>query len=103
MQIVEIDSEDRALAFARNKSLDHRYRHRQTDLGDLLMLLLTPDDIAGLLTPEGIIEALRGALLEQTKGLVQVPPRPTSQRIAGLLWSAAKCCGIPADQSALLP
>jgi ornithine cyclodeaminase/alanine dehydrogenase len=50
------------------------------------MLLLTHDDIAGLLAPEEIIEALREALLEQSKGLVQVPPRTTVDSSSGLGW-----------------
>ena len=35
------------------------------------MLLLEHDDIAGLLTPEEVIEALREALIEESKDLVQ--------------------------------
>ena len=50
------------------------------------MLLLTHDDSAGLLAPEEIIEALREALLEQSKGLVQVPPRTTVDSSSGLGW-----------------
>src|SRR5580704_12288707 len=50
------------------------------------MLLLTHDDIAGLLAPEEIIEALREALLEQSKGLVQVPPRTTVDSSSGFGW-----------------
>lgn len=50
------------------------------------MLLLEHDDIAGLLSPEEIIEALRGALLEQSKGLVQVPPRTTVDSSSGFGW-----------------
>lgn len=50
------------------------------------MLLLEHDDIAGLLSPEEIIEALREALLEQSKGLVQVPPRTTVDSSSGFGW-----------------
>jgi alanine dehydrogenase len=50
------------------------------------MLLLTHDDIAGLLAPDEIIEALRGVLLEQSKGLVQVPPRTTVDSSSGFGW-----------------
>jgi alanine dehydrogenase len=50
------------------------------------MLLLAHDDVAGLLAPEEIIEALRGALLEQSKGLVQVPPRTTVDSSSGFGW-----------------
>ncbi|HEY7230188.1 MAG TPA: ornithine cyclodeaminase family protein [Pseudolabrys sp.] len=50
------------------------------------MLLLEHDDIAGLLSPEEVIEALREALLEQSKGLVQVPPRTTVESTSGFGW-----------------
>jgi alanine dehydrogenase len=50
------------------------------------MLLLTHNDVAGLLAPEEIIEALRGALLEQSKDLVQVPPRTTVDSSSGFGW-----------------
>jgi alanine dehydrogenase len=50
------------------------------------MLLLEHDDIAGLLAPEEIIGALREALLEQSKGLVQVPPRTTVDSSSGFGW-----------------
>jgi alanine dehydrogenase len=50
------------------------------------MLLLTHDEIAGLLTPEGIIEALRATLIEQSKGLVQVPARTTVDSSSGYGW-----------------
>ncbi len=50
------------------------------------MLLLTHDDVAGLLAPEEIIEAMREALLEQSKGLVQVPPRTTVDSSSGFGW-----------------
>jgi alanine dehydrogenase len=50
------------------------------------MLLLSHDDVAGLLAPEEIIEALREALLEQSKGLVQVPPRTTVDSSSGFGW-----------------
>jgi alanine dehydrogenase len=50
------------------------------------MLLLTHDDIVGLLAPEEIIEAMREALLEQSKGLVQVPPRTTVDSSSGFGW-----------------
>ncbi len=52
------------------------------------MLLLEHDDIAALLSPEDVIEALRKALLEQSKGLVQVPPRSTVELIVRF-WVAA--------------
>ena len=48
------------------------------------MLLLEHDDIAGLLPPEEIIAAVREALLEQSKSLVQVPPRTTIEFIVRL-------------------
>ncbi len=50
------------------------------------MLLLEHDDIAGLLAPEEIITALREALLEQSKNLVQLPPRTTINSSAGFGW-----------------
>jgi alanine dehydrogenase len=50
------------------------------------MLLLAHDDVAGLLAPEEIIEAMREALLEQSKGLVQVPPRTTVDSSSGFGW-----------------
>jgi alanine dehydrogenase len=50
------------------------------------MLLLDHHDIAGLLAPEEIIEVLREALLEQSKGLVQVPPRTTVDSSSGFGW-----------------
>jgi len=50
------------------------------------MLLLEHDDVAGLLAPEEIIDAMRGALLEQSKGLVQVPPRITVDSSSGFGW-----------------
>lgn len=50
------------------------------------MLLLEHDDIAGLLSPEEVIEALREALIEQSKGLVQVPPRTTVESTSGFGW-----------------
>ena len=50
------------------------------------MLLLEHDDIAGLLSPEEIIEALREALIEQSQGLVQVPPRTTVESTSGFGW-----------------
>ena len=50
------------------------------------MLMLEHDDIAGLLPPEETIQALRAALLEQSKGLVQVPPRTTVDSSAGFGW-----------------
>lgn len=50
------------------------------------MLLLEHDDIVGLLSPEEVIEALREALLEQSKGLVQVPPRTTVESTSGFGW-----------------
>jgi alanine dehydrogenase len=50
------------------------------------MLLLEHDDIAGLLSPEEVIEVLRQALLEQSKGLVQVPPRTTVDSSSGFGW-----------------
>jgi alanine dehydrogenase len=50
------------------------------------MLLLEHDDIAGLLAPEEIIAALREVLLEQSRGLVQVPPRTTVDSSSGFGW-----------------
>jgi alanine dehydrogenase len=50
------------------------------------MLLLAHDDVAGLLAPEEIIEAMREALLEQSRGLVQVPPRTTVDSSSGFGW-----------------
>lgn len=50
------------------------------------MLLLEHDDIAGLLPPEEIIAAVREALLEQSKSLVQVPPRTTIDLSSGFGW-----------------
>lgn len=50
------------------------------------MLLLEHNDVAGLLAPEEIIEALRGALIEQSKNLVQVPPRTTVNSSSGFGW-----------------
>jgi len=50
------------------------------------MLLLEHGEIVGLLTPEEIIEALRAALLEQSKGLIQVPPRTTVDSSSGYGW-----------------
>jgi alanine dehydrogenase len=50
------------------------------------MLLLVHDDVAGLLAPEEIIEAMRQALLEQSRGLVQVPPRTTVDSSSGFGW-----------------
>jgi ornithine cyclodeaminase/alanine dehydrogenase-like protein (mu-crystallin family) len=50
------------------------------------MLLLAHDDVAGLLAPKEIIEAMREALLEQSKGLVQVPPRTTVDSSSGFGW-----------------
>lgn len=50
------------------------------------MLLLEHGDIAGLLSPEEVIEALREALLEQSKDLVQVPPRTTVDSTSGFGW-----------------
>jgi alanine dehydrogenase len=50
------------------------------------MLVLEHDDIAGLLSPEEVIEALRKALTEQSEGLVQVPPRTTVDSSSGFGW-----------------
>ena len=50
------------------------------------MLLLEHNDIAGLLVPEEIIASLREVLIEQSKGLVQVPPRTTIDSSSGLGW-----------------
>jgi len=50
------------------------------------MLLLEHDDIVGLLSPEEVIAALREALLEQSKGLVQVPSRTTVDSTSGFGW-----------------
>jgi ornithine cyclodeaminase/alanine dehydrogenase-like protein (mu-crystallin family) len=50
------------------------------------MLLLEHDNIVGLLTPEEMIAALREAFLEQSKDLVQVPPRTTVDSSSGFGW-----------------
>jgi alanine dehydrogenase len=50
------------------------------------MLLLEHDAIANLLSPEEVIDALREALLEQSIGLVQVPPRTTVDSSSGFGW-----------------
>ncbi|HEY2532570.1 MAG TPA: ornithine cyclodeaminase family protein [Xanthobacteraceae bacterium] len=50
------------------------------------MLLLEHQDIAGLLGPDEIIEALRQTLVEQSAGLVQVPPRTTVDSSSGFGW-----------------
>src|SRR5215470_9851334 len=50
------------------------------------MLLLQHHEIIGLLSPEEIIETLRAALIEQSKGMVQVPPRTTVDSSSGHGW-----------------
>ena len=54
------------------------------------MLLLKHDDIAGLLAPEEVIAVLRDALIEQSNGLVQVPPRTTVFRRPSLIDSTSR-------------
>jgi alanine dehydrogenase len=50
------------------------------------MLLLQHNEIVGLLSPEDIIATLRAALIEQSKGMVQVPPRTTVDSSSGHGW-----------------
>jgi len=50
------------------------------------MLLLQHHEIIGLLSPEEIIETLRAALIEQSKGMVQLPPRTTVDSSSGHGW-----------------
>jgi alanine dehydrogenase len=50
------------------------------------MRLLRHDEIVGLLSPEDIIATLRAALIEQSKGMVQVPPRTTVDSSSGHGW-----------------
>ena len=71
------------------------------------MLLLKHDDIAGLLAPEEVIAVLRDALIEQSNGLVQVPPRTTVESSHGFGWlrtmpailNGSKVMGFKAMQS----
>jgi ornithine cyclodeaminase/alanine dehydrogenase len=49
-------------------------------------MLLRHDDVVALLTPEDAIEAGRAALAEQAAGLVQLPPRTTTDSLAGYGW-----------------
>jgi len=50
------------------------------------MLLLQHHEIIGLLSPEEIIGTLRAALIEQSKGMVQLPPRTTVDSSSGHGW-----------------
>lgn len=50
------------------------------------MLLLKHEDIVGLLTPSEVIDTVRAALLEQSKGQVQVPTRITIDSSSGHGW-----------------
>lgn len=50
------------------------------------MLLLKYADVSGLLTPKEVIEAARVGLREQSQGLVQVPPRTTTDSTSGHGW-----------------
>jgi ornithine cyclodeaminase/alanine dehydrogenase len=50
------------------------------------MLLLKYAEVANLLTPLEVIQAARAGLLEQSAGLVQVPPRTTVDSSSGQGW-----------------
>lgn len=50
------------------------------------MLLLNYDQVSNLLTPCEVIEAARAGLREQSQGLVQVPPRTTTDSTGGYGW-----------------
>ena len=50
------------------------------------MLLLKHAEIADLLTPLEVIHAARAGLMEQSAGLVQVPPRTTVDSTSGHGW-----------------
>jgi ornithine cyclodeaminase/alanine dehydrogenase-like protein (mu-crystallin family) len=50
------------------------------------MLLLTHDDVSGLLPAAGAIAAVRAGLLEQAAGQVQLPPRTTTDYTSGKGW-----------------
>jgi len=50
------------------------------------MLLLQHHEVTGLLSSEEIIETLRAALIEQSKGMVQLPPRTTVDSSSGHGW-----------------
>jgi ornithine cyclodeaminase/alanine dehydrogenase len=50
------------------------------------MLLLRHEEIAGLLTPDETIAAVRAALVEQDAGAVDLPPRITADSSAGRGW-----------------
>ncbi|HLG70234.1 MAG TPA: ornithine cyclodeaminase family protein [Chloroflexota bacterium] len=50
------------------------------------MLLLTHEDVAGLLSPKDAIEAVRAGLKEQAAGQVQIPPRTTTDYTSGKGW-----------------
>jgi alanine dehydrogenase len=69
-----------------DQSADSVRTQRNLKVETFEMLLLEHDDIAGILAPEDIIEALRAALLEQSKGMVQVPARTTVDSSSGHGW-----------------
>jgi len=49
-------------------------------------LLLTHDDVDGILTADQVREAVKSGLLEQSRGKIQVPPRITIDSASGLGW-----------------
>ncbi|HZU08122.1 MAG TPA: ornithine cyclodeaminase family protein [Chloroflexota bacterium] len=51
-----------------------------------MVRLLRHEELAGLLSPEEIMAAVRAGLEEQGRGLVQVPPRLTLDSAAGHGW-----------------
>ena len=51
-----------------------------------MTLILKHEDIAGLLSIGEVIEAVRGAFVEQARGGVQVPPRVTIDSSSGHGW-----------------
>jgi ornithine cyclodeaminase/alanine dehydrogenase-like protein (mu-crystallin family) len=51
-----------------------------------MTLLLRHTDVEGLLSLDEVIQALRGALLEQAAGQAQVPPRTTIDSASGHGW-----------------
>jgi alanine dehydrogenase len=50
------------------------------------MLLLTHEEVSGLLSPPEAIEAVRAGLAEQAAGQVQLPPRTTVDATSGPTW-----------------
>jgi alanine dehydrogenase len=50
------------------------------------VLLLSHEDVVGLLTPADAIEAVRAGLAEQAAGQVQLPPRTTIDYTSGRGW-----------------